>query len=134
MGVDLGELFKKETISFDDLQDKVVAIDAYNVLHQFLAIIRQRDGTPLKDAEGRITSHLSGLLYRTANMAEARIRPVYVFDGAPHINFSEFRWLPFAISPGRPSHLLLGVHSWCHPVRHLLWDFRSHRSWEAQRF
>jgi flap endonuclease-1 len=84
MGVDFGELFKKEPCAFDDFKNRVIAIDGYNVLHQFLAIIRQRDGTPLKDAQGRITSHLSGLFYRTANMVEARIRPVYVFDGVPH--------------------------------------------------
>jgi len=84
MGVDIGELFKKEKIEFEDLRDRIVAIDAYNVLHQFLSTIRQRDGTPLKDAHGEITSHLSGLLYRTANLVEARIRPVYVFDGKPH--------------------------------------------------
>lgn len=84
MGVDLGGLFKTEEVSFQNLRDKIVAIDAYNVLHQFLSIIRQRDGTPLKDSQGRITSHLSGLLYRSANMVEARIRPVFVFDGVPH--------------------------------------------------
>lgn len=84
MGVDLGGLFKTEEISFQNLHDKVIAIDAYNVLHQFLSIIRQRDGTPLKDSQGRITSHLSGLFYRTANMVEARIRPVFIFDGIPH--------------------------------------------------
>jgi flap endonuclease-1 len=84
MGVDLGELFTKEPCSFTDFKDRVVALDAYNILHQFLSSIRQRDGTPLKDAQGRITSHLSGLLYRTANMAAAKIRPVYVFDGVPH--------------------------------------------------
>jgi flap endonuclease-1 len=84
MGVDLGELFTKEPCSFQDFRDRVIVIDAYNVLHQFLASIRQRDGTPLKDAQGRITSHLSGLLYRTANLIEARIRPVYIFDGTPH--------------------------------------------------
>jgi flap endonuclease-1 len=84
MGVDLGELFTKEQCVFDDFRNRVIVIDAYNVLHQFLASIRQRDGTPLKDAEGRITSHLSGLLYRTANLVAAKILPVYVFDGTPH--------------------------------------------------
>lgn len=84
MGVDLGNLFKKEKISFNDLRDRVVVIDAHNVLHQFLSIIRQRDGTPLKDSKGQITSHLSGLFHRTANLVESRIRPVYVFDGEPH--------------------------------------------------
>jgi flap endonuclease-1 len=84
MGVDLGDLFPKEQCAFEDFRDRVIVIDAYNVLHQFLSSIRQRDGTPLKDSQGRITSHLSGLLYRTANLVAAKIRPVYVFDGTPH--------------------------------------------------
>ena len=84
MGVDIGSLFKKQTISFDDLADRIVIIDAYNVLHQFLASIRQRDGTPLKNSRGEVTSHLSGLYQRTANLVEARIKPVYSFDGEPH--------------------------------------------------
>jgi len=84
MGIDLGDLFKKEQITFKDLHDRIIVIDAHNVLHQFLSIIRQRDGTPLKDSKGRITSHLSGLFYRTANLVEARIKPVYIFDGEPH--------------------------------------------------
>lgn len=84
MGVKIGELFKEEKINFKDLQDRVIVIDAYNVLHQFLASIRQRDGTPLKNSKGEITSHLSGLFHRTANMVEARIRPVFAFDGKPH--------------------------------------------------
>lgn len=84
MGVDIGDLFKWEKISFDDLRDRIIAIDAHNVLYQFLSSIRQRDGTPLKDSKGQITSHLSGLFHRTANMVEAKIRPVYVFDGKPH--------------------------------------------------
>ncbi|MEM4258867.1 MAG: flap endonuclease-1 [Candidatus Thermoplasmatota archaeon] len=84
MGVDLGDLFQRKTCAFEDFRDKIIVIDAYNVLHQFLASIRQRDGTPLKDAQGRITSHLSGLLYRTANLVDVKIRPVYVFDGKPH--------------------------------------------------
>ncbi len=84
MGVDLGDLFQRKTCTLEDFRDRIIVIDAYNVLHQFLASIRQRDGTPLKDAEGRITSHLSGLFHRTANLIEAKIRPVYVFDGKPH--------------------------------------------------
>jgi flap endonuclease-1 len=39
----------------------------------------------LKNSKGEITSHLTGIFHRTANLVEARIRPVYVFDGKPHI-------------------------------------------------
>jgi flap endonuclease-1 len=84
MGVDLGDLFTKEQCAFDDFRNRIIVIDAYNVLYQFLSSIRQRDGTPLKDAQGMITSHLSGLLYRTGNLVAAKILPVYVFDGTPH--------------------------------------------------
>ncbi|MFP4038538.1 MAG: flap endonuclease-1 [Candidatus Nanohaloarchaea archaeon] len=83
MGVDLGELVEPEEIEFADLNDREVAIDAMNTMYQFLSIIRQRDGTPLKDSDGNVTSHLSGLFYRTINLLENNIRPVYVFDGAP---------------------------------------------------
>lgn len=84
MGVDLGDLFRWEKISFKNLHDRIIVIDAHNVLHQFLSSIRQRDGTPLKNSKGETTSHLSGILHRTANLVEAKIRPVYVFDGEPH--------------------------------------------------
>ena len=83
MGVDLGEVLHKRKILLDDLSGKSLAVDAYNTLYQFLAIIRQPDGTPLKDRQGRITSHLSGILYRTANLGEKGIQLVYVFDGQP---------------------------------------------------
>jgi len=85
MGVDLGALFTKQEISLEALSGKKIAIDGNNALYQFLAIIRQKDGTPLLDAKGRVTSHLSGLFYRTARLVEARIKPVYVFDGEPPV-------------------------------------------------
>jgi flap endonuclease-1 len=48
-----------------------------------LSIIRQPDGTPLKDRSGKVTSHLSGLFYRTAKLVEVGVKAAYVFDGAP---------------------------------------------------
>jgi len=83
LGVNLRDLVPKSTVDLANLRGKSVAIDAYNALYQFLAIIRQPDGTPLKDRTGRITSHLSGLLYRTSNLVEMGIKLVYVFDGVP---------------------------------------------------
>jgi len=83
LGVNLRDLVPKTVVKLEDLGGKSIAIDAYNALYQFLAIIRQPDGTPLKDSSGRVTSHLSGLLYRTSNLVELGIKPIYVFDGAP---------------------------------------------------
>ena len=85
MGVNLRGLVSIEPVKLEDLSGKTLAIDAFNALYQFLAIIRQPDGTPLKDATGKITSHLSGLFYRTSNLIEMGIKPVYVFDGVPPV-------------------------------------------------
>jgi flap endonuclease-1 len=83
MGVQLGPLLPRREVGLEELRGKRVAVDALNFLYQFLAIIRQRDGEPLRDSRGRITSHLSGLFYRTANLLEAEVYPIYVFDGKP---------------------------------------------------
>jgi len=83
MGVDLGALTSPVETEKDTLRDRTVALDTYNIIYQFMSVIRQADGHPLTDRQGRTTSHLSGLLYRTANMVEAGIEPVFVFDGKP---------------------------------------------------
>ena len=89
MGIKINELVNevKRTVTFENLFQKHIAIDAFNTIYQFLAIIRQRDGTPLKDYQGNVTSHLSGIFYRTINFVENNIKPIYVFDGKP----SEFK-------------------------------------------
>ena len=83
MGVVFTDIVTPEPRTLEDFSGKILAIDAFNTLYQFLAIIRQPDGTPLMDREGRVTSHLSGLIYRLSNFVAAGIRPVFVFDGEP---------------------------------------------------
>jgi flap endonuclease-1 len=83
MGVSLRDLVTPVPLSLQELGGRIIAIDGYNALYQFLAIIRQPDGSLLMDSRGRVTSHLSGVFYRTANLVEAGIKPVYVFDGKP---------------------------------------------------
>lgn len=83
MGVDIGSILQKRETTLEALAGKRLAIDAFNTLYQFITIIRQPDGTPLMDSRGRITSHLSGLFYRTCSLMEKGIKPVYVFDGKP---------------------------------------------------
>lgn len=87
MGVNIRDIIPEACVrvvnDLRELKGRVVAIDAYNALYQFLTAIRQPDGTPLMDSRGRVTSHLSGLFYRTINLLESGIKPVYVFDGKP---------------------------------------------------
>ncbi|MFW5911993.1 MAG: flap endonuclease-1 [Candidatus Hadarchaeota archaeon] len=83
MGVKIKDIVPIKEITLEHLKGKSIATDAMNTLYQFLSIIRQPDGTPLKDSEGRITSHLSGLFYRTSNLVEIGIEPAFVFDGKP---------------------------------------------------
>ncbi len=83
MGLNLKDLVAREKTSLDVFSTKIIAIDAYNAIYQFLASIRGPDGLQLSDSEGRITSHLSGLLYRNVNFLSLGIKPVYVFDGKP---------------------------------------------------
>src|SRR5438094_9893359 len=83
MGINLSDIVVLEPRKLEDFSGKVLAIDAFNTLYQFLAVIRQPNGAPLMDRKGRVTSHLSGLIYRTSNFVEAGIKPVFVFDGEP---------------------------------------------------
>src|SRR2546429_4572124 len=83
MGINLSDVVVLEPRKLEDFSGKILAIDAFNTLYQFLAIIRQPNGTPLMDRQGRVTSHLSGLIYRLSNFVEAGIKPVLVFDGEP---------------------------------------------------
>jgi flap endonuclease-1 len=84
MGVNLSDLVPSQKCSFEDFSDKTIAIDAHNILYQFLANIRTADGSMLMDNLGRPTSHLTGLFSRTAKFVSLGIKPVYVFDGKPH--------------------------------------------------
>jgi len=83
MGVDISDLAVRHNITMENLSGKIVAVDAFNIIYQFLSSIRQEDGTPLMDSKGQITAHLSGLFYRNAKILENGIRPIYVFDGKP---------------------------------------------------
>jgi len=84
VGVQLGDIVESRKLSIEELKGKAIAFDGNNILYQFLSIIRGRDGQPLRDRQGRITSHLSGLLYRNSNLMEEGVKIAYVFDGKPH--------------------------------------------------
>jgi flap endonuclease-1 len=83
MGVAFKGLIISKEIELEDLKNKIVILDSYNVLYQFITTIRGRDGSLLMDSKGNITSHLVGLFSRTASLMQKGIKPVFVFDGKP---------------------------------------------------
>lgn len=85
MGISLGDIIPKREISLDSLKNKKIAIDASQTLYQFLSSIRQPDGTPLKDSNNNITSHLMGISTRLPNLMEKGIKVCFVFDGKPPV-------------------------------------------------
>ena len=93
MGVLLTPIAVRHPTTLEALHGRSIAIDGNLELYQFLSIMRTRDGTPLQDSQGRITSHLNGLVFRTTRLiADYEIRPVFVFDGPPpKLKWAEIR-------------------------------------------
>jgi flap endonuclease-1 len=83
MGLQISDLVPKKQISLRDLENKKIAVDASQMLYQFLSSIRQPDGTPLMDKNGNITSHLQGIISRVTNLMQQNIKLAFVFDGKP---------------------------------------------------
>ena len=89
MGVFLTPITVRHPTSLSALRGRAVAVDGNLELYQFLSIMRTREGLPLSDATGRITSHLNGLVFRTTRLiADYDIRLLFVFDGPP----PELKW------------------------------------------
>ena len=90
MGINLRELITKKEIGFNDLENKKLVVDSFNVMYQFLTTIRMKDGQPLKDSHGNVTSHLNGLFFRTTNLMQYNMKLAFVFDGKPpELKFKE---------------------------------------------
>ncbi len=83
MGLDLKPLVRSSPITISELSGKIIAIDAYNIIYQFLATIRGITGELLTNNNGEVTSHLSGLFYRNVNLLAEDIKLIYIFDGEP---------------------------------------------------
>jgi len=92
MGLNISEIIPRKEIEISDLKGKMVCVDAFNTLYQFLSTIRQQDGTPLMDSKKRVTSHLSGIFYRNISLISEGIKLVYVFDGeAPELKAKTYK-------------------------------------------
>ena len=83
MGLPLKDLVVAQELPWDALAGRTLAVDGYNAVYQFLATLRQRDGQLFSDDEGRVTSHLMGVFYRTTSLLREGVLPIWVFDGKP---------------------------------------------------
>ena len=84
LGVLLTPIILRKELKLDNLRGRSFAVDGYIVLHEFLAMIRDRTGTPLMDKDGNVTSHLVGLAFRTTRLiSDYGMHLVFVFDGKP---------------------------------------------------
>ena len=86
MGVSIKDILTYKVIKLNDLNNKKISIDTFNMLYQFLASIRQPNGEQLKDSSGNITSHLKGLFSRLVYFKKNNIKAIFIFDGeAPEL-------------------------------------------------
>jgi len=83
VGLPLRDLVVAQELPWDALAGRTLAVDGYNAVYQFLATLRQRDGQLFCDPEGRVTSHLMGVFYRTTSLLREGVLPIWVFDGKP---------------------------------------------------
>ena len=83
MGLPLKDLVVAQELPWDALAGRTLAVDGYNAVYQFLATLRQHDGQLFCDAEGRVTSDLMGVFYRTTALLREGVLPIWVFDGKP---------------------------------------------------
>lgn len=84
MGVNLTPIIVRRPLSLEGLRWKSFAVDANQMLYQFLALIRKPDGTFFTDARGNVTSHLIGFAFRvTRLLCDYNMRLIFVFDGRP---------------------------------------------------
>lgn len=76
MGVNIAKIVDFSNIKAEGLKGKAIAVDTYIQLHQFM-----RTMPFLSDRKGNVTTHLSGLFYRTSRLLEMGIKPIFVLDG-----------------------------------------------------
>jgi flap endonuclease-1 len=69
-------------VTMEDLSGRTVAIDATIALYQFLGVFTT-GGKPIVNKRGEHINHLQGFFFRTIQLLEKGIKPLYVFDGKP---------------------------------------------------
>jgi len=72
----------REIKKYEDYTGKTIAIDTSLVIYKYISAMR-KTGKDLTNKEGRVTSHLHGLLYLINKLLSLKITPIFVFDGKP---------------------------------------------------
>ena len=67
---------------FSHFKGRTIAIDASLMIYQTVIALRSK-GKDLINEKGELTSHLSGVFYKTLNFLSMGITPIFVFDGKP---------------------------------------------------
>ncbi len=81
MGVKITELLKYQDITFSDLEGKIIAVDASNILLSFLNFSPKNTDNIFIDKTQRVINHLYGLLYRIHFFYSIKVLPLFCFDG-----------------------------------------------------
>ncbi|MFX0012335.1 MAG: hypothetical protein ACFE9R_18630 [Candidatus Hermodarchaeota archaeon] len=85
MGVKLQDLVVRNALSFSELEGKIIAVDAPNIIMSLFSFAR-KEGTAqtselILDRTQRPISHLYGILYRVNFFYSKKIFPIFCFDG-----------------------------------------------------
>lgn len=93
MGVNLTPIIVKDKVPLNVFRGKSLAVEANNMLYQFLSVIRLDSGIPLQDSKGRSTSDLGDLVFRSTRLiCDYDIKLVFVFDGElPKLKLEELK-------------------------------------------
>ncbi|MFX0073588.1 MAG: hypothetical protein ACFFAO_21125 [Candidatus Hermodarchaeota archaeon] len=85
MGVKLGELIVRRKINYSQLNGKIIAIDAPNIIFGFFNYsLKPKNSSTSKflmDRTQRVISHLYGMLYRINFLYSLNLFPIFCFDG-----------------------------------------------------
>ena len=85
MGLKLQNIIIRKNIEYQDLECKIIAVDAPNIIMGLFNFARKNtDGTNaglILDRTQRPISHLYGLLYRINHYYSKKIFPIFCFDG-----------------------------------------------------
>ncbi|HLF54095.1 MAG TPA: flap endonuclease-1 [Candidatus Nanoarchaeia archaeon] len=81
MGVNFKDILVRHPIKLEQFSGKILVVDGYNMLYQFLSSIRSRDGSLFTDHHGHVTSHLIGLFSRVTNLMQKGLKLAFAFDG-----------------------------------------------------